>query len=196
MLLDIRRKCKTPKYAGIPTLDQVAKDSLAQGWEYTGDALYGRGVDQLQELWGTPDGVLSGLWGDIWNLDDRRMLIIYYNVEGIIDNFKIKERLSEDATTSAPTAVPTDDPTPTPELTNNPPVEVKAPFAMVSPIPQSEIVDIVGIMTRETYPKVDGSTATLPLSEAVFMAATGESAEVAAEQVVHTKTTNSYNRLV
>ena len=50
-------------------------------------------------------------------------------------------------------------------------------------------------MTIENYPKVDGSTATLPLSEALFMLATGESAEVAAEQVVHTKTTNSYYRL-
>lgn len=60
---------------------------------------------------------------------------------------------------------------------------------------QTGIADIVGTMTADTYPKVDGSTATLPLSEAVFVAATGESAEVAAENVVHTKTTNSYNRL-
>lgn len=99
--------------------------------------------------------------------------------------------------TTAPTATPTEVPatsTPTPEPTNAP-VEVTAPFAMVSPVPQSGIVDIVGTMTVDTYPVVDGSTATLPLSEAVFMAATGESAEVAANEVVHTKTTNSYNRL-
>lgn len=94
--------------------------------------------------------------------------------------------------TPVPTAVPTDAPTPIP---TNAPVKVEAPFAMVSPVPQSEVVDIVGTMTVETYPRVDGSTATLPLSEAVFMAATGESAEVAAGNVVHTKTTNSYNRL-
>ena len=109
--------------------------------------------------------------------------------------------------TAAPTATvaPTTEPTPTlaavqatstptPEPTNAP-VVVTAPFAMVSPVPQSKVVDIVGTMTADTYPIVDGSTATLPLSEAVFMAATGEGAEVAAEQVVHTKTTNSYNRL-
>ena len=102
--------------------------------------------------------------------------------------------------TVAPTAAPTATSTPTPEPTatpvpTNPPVKVEAPFAMVSPVPQSEVVDIVGTMTVDTYPRVDGSTATLPLSEAVFMAATGESAEVAASEVVHTKTTNSYNRL-
>ena len=100
----------------------------------------------------------------------------------------------------SPTIVPKDEPvaestqTPAP-LPTNAPVKVEAPFAMVSPVPQSEIADIMGSMTVDTYPRVDGSTATLPLSEAVFMAATGENAEVAAANVVHTKTTNSYNRL-
>ena len=96
------------------------------------------------------------------------------------------------ATEPAPTVAlkPTETPLPT-----NAPVEVEAPFAMVSPVPQSEVVDIVETMSIDSYPRVDGSTATLPLSEAVFMAATGESAEVAAREVVHTKTTNSYNRL-
>ena len=104
--------------------------------------------------------------------------------------------------TAVPTAVPTEVPsvlltaTPTPAVEpTTAPVEVDAPFVMVSPVPQNEVVNIVGTMTVDSYPVVDGSTATLPLSEAVFMAATGESAEVAAEQVVHTKTTNSYNRL-
>ena len=183
---------ETPIYAGIPTLDQVAKDSLAQGKEYTGDALYGRGVEQLQKFWGKPNSMLSGLWGDIWHLDEERILIVYYNAEGIVNNFKIRERDIISTTTPVPTEQPKDDPTPIP---TNAPVEVDAPFAMVSPVPQSEVVDIVGTMTVETYPRVDGSTATLPLSEVVFMAATGESAEVATSEVVHTKTTNSYNRL-
>ena len=62
-------------------------------------------------------------------------------------------------------------------------------------IPKEKESSISNTMTIEDYPKVDGSTATLPLSEALFMLATGESEEVAAEQVVHTKTTNSYYRL-
>lgn len=181
------------KYEGIPTLSQVAEDSLEQGENYTGDALYGRGVDQLHEFWGEPDGTLSGMWGEIWKLDENRNIILYFNPEGIVSEFRITEcETAEKEITPAPTAMPKDDPTPVP---TNAPVEVKAPFAMVSPVPQSEIVDIVGTMTVDTYPVVDGSTATLPLSEAVFMAATGEGAEVAAKEVVHTKTTNSYNRL-
>ncbi len=183
----------TQKYDGIPTLSQVAKDSLAQEENYTGEALYGRGIDQMHEFWGEPDGTLFGMWGEIWRLDEDRNIILYFNPEGIVSEFKITERKdAEKGITPAPTAMPKDDPTPVP---TNAPGQVEAPFAMVSPVPQSEIVDIVGIMTVDTYPVVDGSTATLPLSEAVFMAATGESAEVAAEQVVHTKTTNSYHRL-
>ncbi len=62
-------------------------------------------------------------------------------------------------------------------------------------IPKEKKSSIRNTMTIESYPKVDGSTATLPLSEALFMFATGENEEVAAEQVIHTKTTNSYYRL-
>ena len=68
-------------------------------------------------------------------------------------------------------------------------------FGYVQRVAEEYISDIRSTMTTETYPRVDGSTATLPLSEAVFMAATGEDATVAAEYVVHTKTTNSYKRL-
>lgn len=97
----------------------------------------------------------------------------------------------EKTSTPVPTQAPEATATPIPEPT----MALDAPFVMVTPVPQEQIADIVGSMTIENYPKVDGSTATLPLSEAVFMAATGESEKVAAEQVVHTKTTNSYKRL-
>ncbi len=112
----------------------------------------------------------------------------------------MQPEVTESVTPTAPiaTSMPTETPVPTEQPMNTPtpaPVEIEAPFAMVSPVPQSEVVDIVGTMTVDTYPVVDGSTATLPLSEAVFMAATGESAEVAAKEVIHTKTTNSYKRL-
>ena len=47
----------------------------------------------------------------------------------------------------------------------------------------------------EDYPKVDGSTATLPLSYALFQAATGESEEKAMEVIRHEKTDTSYRNL-
>ncbi len=51
-------------------------------------------------------------------------------------------------------------------------------------------------ITAENYPKVDGSTATLPLSQAVYRLFTGASQAEADEAVVHTKTTNSYLNLL
>ena len=47
----------------------------------------------------------------------------------------------------------------------------------------------------DQYPKVDGSTATLPLSYALFQAATGEDEETAMETIKHNKTDASYSRL-
>ena len=51
-------------------------------------------------------------------------------------------------------------------------------------------------ITAENYPRVDGSTATLPLSQAVYRLATGASQVQADEAIVHTKTTNSYLELI
>lgn len=51
-------------------------------------------------------------------------------------------------------------------------------------------------MNKENYPKVDGSTATIPLSAAVYRYATGATKEEADANIVHTKTTNSYLSLI
>jgi len=50
--------------------------------------------------------------------------------------------------------------------------------------------------TEDEYPTVDGSTATLPLSYALFMASTGEDEDTAIVNTVHTKTTNSFYNLI
>ncbi len=50
-------------------------------------------------------------------------------------------------------------------------------------------------MDASAYPRVDGSTATLPLSYAVYMLATGSSQEEAEANIIHSKTTNAYYNL-
>ncbi len=59
-----------------------------------------------------------------------------------------------------------------------------------------DIPSIAGTMTKETYPSVDGSTATIPLSAAIYRFATGASKEEADAKIVHTKTTNAYLSLI
>lgn len=51
-------------------------------------------------------------------------------------------------------------------------------------------------MTKEEYPRTDGSTATLPLSMALYQLVTGASQEEAEAEVVHTKTTSAYLGLI
>ena len=51
-------------------------------------------------------------------------------------------------------------------------------------------------MKPEEFPKVDGSTATLPLTQGLYRLTTGSSEEEALEAVVHTKTTSAYYQLL
>lgn len=51
-------------------------------------------------------------------------------------------------------------------------------------------------LTPKEYPVVDGSTATIPLSTALYQRVTGATEEEAESAVCHTKTTNAYNRLL
>ncbi len=50
--------------------------------------------------------------------------------------------------------------------------------------------------TSDNYPRVDGSTATIPLSEAFMAATTGQSREAVADQVVSSKTHGAYVNLI
>lgn len=68
-------------------------------------------------------------------------------------------------------------------------------FAIVTPVPQDQVQDLKDMISKEDFPKVDGSTATIPLSEAVYQYVTGASAEEAGNAIVHTKTSNCYKRL-
>ncbi len=106
-------------------------------------------------------------------------------------------KMPEATPTEEPEATPTEAASPTEEPavipTGAPEAEITMP--VVSPMPQSDVVDIAGSIAPEAYPVVDGSTATLPLSQAVYQLATGADAAAAEAAVVHTKTTNSYYRL-
>lgn len=51
-------------------------------------------------------------------------------------------------------------------------------------------------MSKEEYPRVDGSTATLPLSMALYQQVTGATAQEAETNIVHSKTTNAYLNLI
>ncbi len=74
-------------------------------------------------------------------------------------------------------------------------VQAAAPPMLVSTQGASEEGLLDGI-NAENYPSVDGSTATLPLSAAVYQLVTGCSQKEADQAITHTKTTNSWLRLI
>lgn len=60
----------------IPTPETL----MSYGDEYAAEQLVGYTDKQLEKAWGTPNGFLSGLYGDIWNTsDDGDHIVIYYN---------------------------------------------------------------------------------------------------------------------
>lgn len=51
----------------------------------------GQHRDAMVSAWGEPDGMLFGLFGDIWDLRDEghRILILYYDQDGIVEAVRI-----------------------------------------------------------------------------------------------------------
>lgn len=64
------------KAENIPSPESL----MSNGDQYAAEQLSGYTDKQLAKAWGTPDGSLSGFYGDIWNTsDDGDHLVVYYN---------------------------------------------------------------------------------------------------------------------
>ena len=63
------------------------------------EKLAGQSREDMIDLWGEPDGMLSGFWGDTWNLadDTNQQIILYYDRDGIVEDVRLGERYSPDA---------------------------------------------------------------------------------------------------
>ena len=79
--------------------DSIALDSvLEMSREELEERLLGLSQEEIYEMWGQPDSVLSGLWGDIYLLpEEDQMLVLYYDSDefygknGHVIDFKITE---------------------------------------------------------------------------------------------------------
>lgn len=56
--------------------------------------LSGQSNVSLAEAWGTPDCMLFGLWGDIWDLGDNsgKYITVYYDSGGVVESIIIAEK--------------------------------------------------------------------------------------------------------
>ena len=84
------------KSGSIPDIATIS--SLVTEKGYTEEdilkELSGQSNERLTGAWGKPDGMLSGFWGDIWDLsgDSGRYIIVYYNSDGAVENIIIAEK--------------------------------------------------------------------------------------------------------
>lgn len=88
--------------------DIPSKESVVSAFEegnYTIDDndLIGFDRDQLHYIWGEPDGMLSGFWGDRWKLDDGTNVIVYFAADGKIEYVKIDQDSAYDNNRAAVT---------------------------------------------------------------------------------------------
>lgn len=87
----------------IPTKEFVV--SVFEEGTYTADSneLIGYDRDQLHEIWGEPDGMLSGFWGDRWRVADGTNVIVYYAADEKIEYVKIDQQSAYDDNRAAVT---------------------------------------------------------------------------------------------
>lgn len=71
------------KPGSLPNLDEIPGCTQEQ----LDETLPGRSREELLGAWGEPDGMLSGFYGDIWNLsgEDRDRIILYYDADGVVE---------------------------------------------------------------------------------------------------------------
>lgn len=76
-----------------PLYEEDYFDIVNDGYTALGVLADIKGVnnERLHELWGEPDGILSGFWGDIWYIGNNNRMIVYYDNNGNVINVIIDE---------------------------------------------------------------------------------------------------------
>lgn len=85
--------CKIAGQTDTIELAEVSGYVIEKG--YTEDEiaqkLKGEHRDNIIMSWGTPDGMLSGFWGEVWFIDDAndRKITLYYDADGFVENVRL-----------------------------------------------------------------------------------------------------------
>lgn len=73
----------------IPSKELMVSYYQNQGEGYATEKLKGYKNTQLVEVWGEPDGSLSGFWGDIWKTNNTYSIIVYYDRNGLVEHTNV-----------------------------------------------------------------------------------------------------------
>jgi len=87
----------------LPDLEQTYLTLSSEGEDFD-VGLIGLPRERLTDAWGDSDGMLSGFWGDIWEVNGLGKVIVYYDQDGDIEHIKIAT--VEDDSAAAAEAAP------------------------------------------------------------------------------------------
>ena len=96
------------KLDNIPSRELI----LQQGAQWAEEKLAGYSTENLREIWGEPDGTLSGMWGEVWYVDEEHnaRVTVYYNADGKAERVLVDTAPGLEPTTeSVPEPVPEPD---------------------------------------------------------------------------------------
>ncbi len=66
----------------IPSKELMIDYLKEQGEEFATEKMEGYLREAIVYIWGEPNGTLSGLWGEIWEVKDGEGIIVYFDTEG------------------------------------------------------------------------------------------------------------------
>lgn len=72
----------------IPSRELMVTYLQEKGEQYATDKIIGYEREDIKYIWGEPDGMLSGFFGDIWNVGDEK-IIVYYDENTKVEYVKL-----------------------------------------------------------------------------------------------------------
>lgn len=73
----------------IPSKELMVSYYRDHGEDYAVEQLQGYKNTQLMEVWGEPDDSLSGMRGDIWEVNDTDYLYVYYDRNDAVERVAV-----------------------------------------------------------------------------------------------------------
>ena len=83
----------------IPSKEIMVTYLQEKSEQYATEQLIGYSQDSLRYIWGEPDIMLSGLWGDGWNIDDNTGILVFYDTDNKVEHVQLgKKEVTPDET--------------------------------------------------------------------------------------------------
>lgn len=80
----------------IPSKELMVSYCQNQGVDYASEQLQGYKNTQLMEVWGEPDRCLSGMYGDIWEINNTYCLTVHYDPNYVVVDVHVTVRNEDD----------------------------------------------------------------------------------------------------